>query len=99
MKISITETCLYAESLDAAEHFYSDVMGFELVMKEEGRHLFYKCDNGMLLIFNPIIPQTNSLKLTAAPFRYMGQKARGISRFQLKVMPIKIGKRNFATKI
>ncbi|CAN5293252.1 VOC family protein [soil metagenome] len=53
MKISITETCLYTDDLEKAERFYSGVMGFELVMKEEERHLFYKCANSMLLIFNP----------------------------------------------
>lgn len=53
MKITITETCLYAVDLIEAEHFYSDLMGFQLVMKEDERHLFYKCTNSMLLIFNP----------------------------------------------
>lgn len=51
--LKITETCLYAKNLDEAEHFYSNLMNFELVAKEELRHLFYKCENGMLLIFNP----------------------------------------------
>jgi len=51
--LNITETCLYAKNLENAEHFYSQLMNFELVAKEETRHLFYKCENSMLLIFNP----------------------------------------------
>lgn len=51
--MKITETCLYAKNLDEAEAFYSDLMNFEMIAKDEGRHLFFKCENGMLLIFNP----------------------------------------------
>jgi len=51
--MKITETCLYAKNLDEAESFYSGIMNFEMIAKDEGRHLFYRCENGMLLIFNP----------------------------------------------
>ncbi len=54
MKISgILETCLYATNLNKAERFYSNLPGLQLLAKEEGRHLFYKCGTNMLLIFNP----------------------------------------------
>jgi len=51
--MKITETCLYVDNLSEAERFYSGVMEFELIRKEEDRHLFYRCENGMLLLFNP----------------------------------------------
>ncbi len=47
------ETCLYAGDLGAAEAFYSGVLGLTLHSKVEGRHLFYRLDGSMLLIFNP----------------------------------------------
>ena len=47
------ETCLYAEDLAAAEAFYGEVLGLELHSKVEGRHLFFRLDGSMLLIFNP----------------------------------------------
>lgn len=47
------ETCLYAGDLSAAEAFYSGVLGLTLHSKVEGRHLFYRLDGSMLLIFNP----------------------------------------------
>ena len=47
------ETCLYADDLTAAERFYSDVLGLPLHSKVERRHLFYRLEGGMLLIFNP----------------------------------------------
>lgn len=47
------ETCLYADDLAAAEQFYSEVLGLPLHSKVEGRHLFYRLEGSMLLIFNP----------------------------------------------
>jgi catechol 2,3-dioxygenase-like lactoylglutathione lyase family enzyme len=49
----ILETCIYAEDLAASEAFYGKLPGLELVSKEPGRHLFYRCGESMLLIFNP----------------------------------------------
>ncbi|MFC4426601.1 VOC family protein [Deinococcus navajonensis] len=47
------ETCLYADDLDLAEPFYTEVLGLSLHSKVAGRHLFYRLSGGMLLIFNP----------------------------------------------
>lgn len=47
------ETCLYADDLTAAEDFYSGVLGLSLHSKGAGRHLFYRLEGSMLLIFNP----------------------------------------------
>ena len=49
----IAETCIYATNLEEAERFYREVLDFEVVMKEENRHVFFKCGDDMLLLFNP----------------------------------------------
>lgn len=49
----ILETVLYAPDLSAAESFYRDILGLEPFTKVEGRHLFYRCGNQVLLLFNP----------------------------------------------
>lgn len=49
----ILETVVYAVDLDAAERFYCDVIGLTVFAKEPGRHLFFRCGNGMFLVFNP----------------------------------------------
>jgi catechol 2,3-dioxygenase-like lactoylglutathione lyase family enzyme len=49
----ILESCLYVDDLRAAEAFYGGVLGLELHSQVEGRHLFYHCGDGMLLLFNP----------------------------------------------
>lgn len=47
------ETCLYADDLDAAEAFYTAVLGLTPHSKVAGRHLFFRLEGSMLLIFNP----------------------------------------------
>jgi catechol 2,3-dioxygenase-like lactoylglutathione lyase family enzyme len=49
----ILETVLYARDLAATETFYRDVLGLEPFAKVAGRHLFYRCGDQVLLIFNP----------------------------------------------
>jgi catechol 2,3-dioxygenase-like lactoylglutathione lyase family enzyme len=49
----ILETVLYAKDLAAAEAFYRDVLSLEPFTKAPGRHLFYRCGDQVLLIFNP----------------------------------------------
>lgn len=49
----ILETALYVEDLDEAEAFYGGVLGLERVLRAEGRHVFFRCGPGILLIFNP----------------------------------------------
>jgi catechol 2,3-dioxygenase-like lactoylglutathione lyase family enzyme len=49
----VLETVLYARDLDAAEAFYRDVLGLEPFARAAGRHLFYRCGDQVLLLFNP----------------------------------------------
>lgn len=50
---AILETVIYAADLDAAERFYRDVFGLELIRKLEHQFVFFRCGQQMLLIFNP----------------------------------------------
>jgi catechol 2,3-dioxygenase-like lactoylglutathione lyase family enzyme len=49
----VLETCLYASDLDAAERFYAGVLGLEPHSREPERHVFLRCGESMVLIFNP----------------------------------------------
>ncbi len=51
--LGVLESCLYAEDLDAAERFYTAVLGLSLHAHEPGRHVFFKCAGQMVLVFNP----------------------------------------------
>ena len=49
----VLETILYVDDLDAAERFYGGVLGLELYSRKPGLFVFFKCGNGMLLLFEP----------------------------------------------
>jgi catechol 2,3-dioxygenase-like lactoylglutathione lyase family enzyme len=49
----VLETCLYCADLDAAERFYAGVLELPVVARVPERHLFFRCGEGMLLIFDP----------------------------------------------
>lgn len=51
--LRVLETCLYVNDLDAAAEFYGEVLGLEEHAREEGRHLFFRCGEGMVLLFIP----------------------------------------------
>lgn len=49
---AILESALYVTDLDAAEAFYRGVLGLEAVTKVAGRHVFFRCGRGILLLFD-----------------------------------------------
>ena len=51
----ILETALYVDDLDRAEQFYGSVLGLELISKMPGRHVFFRCGEGVLLLFNAAV--------------------------------------------
>jgi catechol 2,3-dioxygenase-like lactoylglutathione lyase family enzyme len=50
---AILETVLYAGDLDAAEAFYAGVLGLARTARAGDRHVFFRCGEQMLLVFNP----------------------------------------------
>jgi catechol 2,3-dioxygenase-like lactoylglutathione lyase family enzyme len=49
---AILESALYVTDLAAAEAFYGGVLGLERIAGVEGRHVFFRCGQGVLLLFN-----------------------------------------------
>ncbi len=58
----ILETALYVRDMAEAVRFYSDVLGLEPVGKAGGRNAFFRCGEGVLLLFKA----EESLKPTPA---------------------------------
>lgn len=48
----ILESALYVTDLDAAQAFYGDVLGLEVIAKAANRHVFFRCGDGVLLLFD-----------------------------------------------
>ncbi|WP_072395554.1 VOC family protein [Hyphomicrobium sp. CS1GBMeth3] len=51
--LAVLESILYTRDLGVAEAFYNRLLGREPYARVDGRHIFYKLESQMLLIFNP----------------------------------------------
>ena len=49
----ILETVLYAERLQEMRDFYQRIIGLDVVQADPERHLFFRCGDQMLLVFDP----------------------------------------------
>ena len=49
----ILETAVYVDDLGAAEAFYGGLLGLEMIGRAPGRHVFFRCGAGVLLVFDP----------------------------------------------
>ncbi|MBA4796194.1 MAG: VOC family protein [Rhizobiales bacterium] len=48
----VLEAALYASDLNAAEHFYGTVLGLKRIARHDDRHIFFRCGQTVVLIFN-----------------------------------------------
>ena len=67
MSPAILETALYSEDLDAAKRFYTEKLGLEVIVEVPGRHVFFRLENSVLLIFNPAATVAPSSGKLAVP--------------------------------
>ena len=73
---AILESALYVDDLDAAEAFYAGVMGLERIARAEGRHVFFRCGGGVLLLFDAsktANPPAPGARLPVPPHGAIGQ--------------------------
>ncbi|KEO56095.1 VOC family protein [Thioclava pacifica] len=47
----ILEAAVYVEDLDATEAFYGGLLGLERITRRDGRHVFFRCGEGVILTF------------------------------------------------
>lgn len=47
----VLEAALYVDDLDAAEAFYGGILGLPVVIRQEGRHVFFRAGQTIVLIF------------------------------------------------
>jgi catechol 2,3-dioxygenase-like lactoylglutathione lyase family enzyme len=48
----IKETSLYVADLERSLHFYHQLLGLPVISREEGRHVFLRAGQSVLLLFN-----------------------------------------------
>ena len=68
--IKIKETCLYVNDLAKAREFYHGILGMPVIDYAEGKHLFLRAGQSVLLLFNP----EDSRKKKSPPAHYASGK-------------------------
>ena len=77
----VLETALYAEDLAAAERFYHGALGLEKVTAEAGRHVFFRCQGSILLIFNPARTSKERVVMNGGAIPLHGARGAGHAAF------------------
>lgn len=49
----IKETCIYSGDLGRMREFYHNVLGMPVISEVEGKHIFFRVGDSVLLCFNP----------------------------------------------
>ncbi len=78
----VIETTLCCPDLAAAETFYTKILNFDVLAKEEGRHLFFRCGNSMLLLFNPEHTSVTTTEVDGVPIPLHGTTGAGHVAFR-----------------
>ncbi|MFH2132269.1 MAG: VOC family protein [bacterium] len=86
----VLETCLYAEDLEKAETFYTQVLKLELLMKTPAKHLFFRCGDSMLLIFNPDTTRHQQSRVNGSLVPSHGTTGPGHMAFKVPRAEIKL---------
>jgi catechol 2,3-dioxygenase-like lactoylglutathione lyase family enzyme len=73
----VLETALYAEDLEAADHFYGSVLGLERIAVVEGRHVFFRCGDGVVLVFDARSTSNVPTTVNGAPVPLHGARGAG----------------------
>ncbi|HET9485836.1 MAG TPA: VOC family protein [Chryseosolibacter sp.] len=68
--LRIKETCIYIQDLEKARHFYQGTLGLPVINYAEGKHLFLRVGESVLLLFNP----EDSKYKTSPPAHFGGGK-------------------------
>jgi catechol 2,3-dioxygenase-like lactoylglutathione lyase family enzyme len=73
----VLETALYADDLRAADHFYGTVLGLERIAFVDARHAFYRCGEGVVLIFDPASTAAIQTSVNGTPVPMHGASGAG----------------------
>ena len=73
---AVLESALYVTDLEVAEAFYAEVLGLPVIAKVAERHVFFRCGDSVVLLFNADAtrnPPAPNAKLPVPPHGTVGQ--------------------------
>ncbi len=94
----ILETALYAEDLAAAARFYREVIGLTQFDAVEGRHVFFRCGSGVLLVFDPAATADGTDRVPGHGARGPGHVAFAVGADELEPWRLRLISRDVAVE-
>ena len=79
----VLETALYVTDLDAAERFYGDVLGLTKIFSIPGRQLVFRCQESIVLLFNPQHTERERVIINGGPIPLHGARGAGHMAFRV----------------
>ena len=80
----VLEIALYARDLLAAEQFYRDVVGLQVIASQPGRHVFFRCGQTVLLVFNPMETANETVLVSGKAIPKHGAQGAGHIAFSVE---------------
>ncbi len=80
---AILETSLYVDDLEAAEKYYTEVLGMKILSRVAGRHVFIRMEQSMLLLFNASKTEVTSGEVPVHGTRGAGHVAFRMDRSEI----------------
>jgi catechol 2,3-dioxygenase-like lactoylglutathione lyase family enzyme len=80
----VLESVLYCDDLEDCERFYTEVLRLERIGAREGRHVFFRCGNGVVLLFDPRETSTVPTEVNGNPIPLHGATGAGHLAFRVR---------------
>src|SRR5689334_21611272 len=91
----ILETALYVDDLEAAERFYSQVLGLQKIFSVPGRQLVFRCQESVLLIFSPKHTERERVIINDGPIPLHGTRGAGHMAFRVTKSDLETWRKHF----
>ena len=79
----VLETALYVDNLQTAERFYGDILGLPKIFAVPGRQLVFRCEDSILLIFDPTHTERNQMTINGGAIPLHGTRGAGHMAFRV----------------
>jgi catechol 2,3-dioxygenase-like lactoylglutathione lyase family enzyme len=79
----VLETALYVDNLQTAERFYGGVLGLPRIFMVPGRQLVFRCEDSILLIFDPTHTEKNQTTINGGAIPLHGARGAGHMAFRV----------------
>jgi len=79
----VFETALYVDDLEKAERFYGVVLGLAKIFAVPGRQLVFRCQESVLLIFNPQHTEREQIVINDGAIPLHGSRGAGHMAFRV----------------